>query len=103
MEGTDSKSFMLYFNKTLFPFLERLEILEPGSREHLLRNFLLHLSTTSLELPSVFFKDSFADATSSYFANVDDCISVGIECIYVYDGEEDQVRLWFSLYGPNVI
>lgn len=91
MEAADAKNLMLHFNKTLGPFLERLDVLEPGSREVLLRNYLLHLSTTSLELPTVFFKESLADASSPVFANVDDCISVGIECIYVYDGDDDQV------------
>jgi hypothetical protein len=101
MEAADTKNLMLHFNKTLSPFLERLDVLEPGSREVLLRNDLLHLSTTSLELPTVFFKESLADASSSSasssaFANVDDCISIGIECIYVYDGEDDQVSLQTS-------
>lgn len=93
MEGADAKHFMTHFNKILVPFLERLEVLEPGSRETLVTNFLLHLSTTSLELPIVFFKESFADTTSSSVTNVDESIGIGVDCIYVYDGEEDQARI----------
>ena len=92
MEDVDSQHFMSHFNKTLSPFLERLDLLEPGSRDELLRNFLLHLSTTSLELSSVFLKESFGDGASpTNFSSNDECISIGIDCIYVYDGDEDQV------------
>ena len=93
MEGADSHNLMHHFNKTLSPFLERLEVLEPGSRDNLLRNYLLNLATTSLELPTIFFKESFGEGSfPSNFSGNDECISIGIDCIYAYDGEDDQVN-----------
>jgi hypothetical protein len=92
MENVDAKTIMARFHKILIPFLDRLEALEPGSRDLLLRNYLLHLSTTSLHLPTVFMKESFGDAAfPANFGNLDDCIATGVDCIYAYDGDEDEV------------
>ena len=105
MEGADEAHFMNHFSKTLSPFLERLEVLEPGSRDNLLRNYLLHLSTTSLQLPTVFLKESFATDGSVplNFSSNDECIAIGIDCIYVYEGEDDQVHFIILRLGRQFV
>jgi len=53
---------------------------------------LQHLATSSLGLPATFLKAVLNEtSTSIAFLSNDDCVELGIQCIYGYEGEEDQV------------
>ena len=79
-------------NKILLPFLNRLEALEEGMRTYLLRNFLLHMSATSLVLPYEMIKygastlcNTNASDKMNIFSSIEEYVSIGIDCIYAYE------------------
>ena len=79
-------------NRILIPFLNRLELLEEGSRSYLLRNYLLHMSATSLVLPYEIIKNGASALTSTnssdkinIFSSIEEFVSIGIDCIYAFE------------------
>lgn len=79
-------------NRILIPFLNRLESLEEGTRSYLLRNYLLHMSATSLLLPYEIIKHGAATLSNvnssdkiNVFLSIEEYISIGIDCIYAFE------------------
>ena len=99
--GKSSKSnFLNSVNKILIPYLDRLESLEAGARANLLRNYLLHLSATSLLHPFELIKHGAATTPTStssspnqpgqIFMSAEEYISIGIDCIYAFDANDSR-------------
>lgn len=80
---------MLKVRKFLIPYLDRLEELERGARKNLLQNYLLHCSATSLVLPFEVIKHSSANSENQIFMSLDECVNIGLDCIYSYESDEE--------------
>ncbi len=99
MEGSNKETFLCNVQKFLVPYLDRLEQLEAGSRKNLLQNYLLHCAATSLVFPYELIKSSQqhhhsstasgARSAAPVFMSYDECVAIGIDCIFAYEAEEE--------------
>jgi hypothetical protein len=92
MSKSNKTNFIGNVNKILIPYLDRLESLEAGTRNHLLRNYLLHMSATSLVLPFEMIKHGASTVNTgndsspgNVFLSVEGYVSIGIDCIYAFE------------------
>ena len=91
MSKSNKANFMNNVNGVMIPYIERINALEAGSRANLLRNYLLHMSATSLVLPFEIIKHGAAtlnngnEPTNSLFVSSEEYISIGIDCIYAFE------------------
>ena len=92
MYKSNKSNIISSVNRILIPFLNRLELLEEGSRSYLLRNYLLHMSATSLVLPYEIIKNGASALTSTnssdkinIFSSIEEFVSIGIDCIYAFE------------------
>ena len=89
MSKSTKNNFINNVNRILIPYLDRLEALEAGTRKYLLRNYLLHMSATSLVLPFEMMKHGASTLNSESSANIfvtaDEYVSIGIDCIYAFE------------------
>ena len=102
MGNSTKVNFMNNVNRILIPYVDRLESLEAGARTTLLRNYLLHMSATSLTLPFELIKHGAATTTSSnsgipnqpghIFMSAEEYISIGIDCIYAFEANDSNWR-----------
>ena len=95
MEKAEKSNLLNYTRKYLVPYLDRLEELENGTRCNLLKNYLLHTSTSSLILPFELIKQV---QNHSLFMSFDECVNIGLDCIYAHeDVDEDESEVIVEL------
>ena len=95
MEKAEKSNLLSYTRKYLVPYLDRLEELENGTRCNLLKNYLLHTSTSSLILPFELIKQV---QNHSLFMSFDECVNIGLDCIYAHeDVDEDESEVIVEL------
>ena len=69
--------------------------MEGGTRCNLLKNYLLHTSTSSLILPFELIKQV---QNHSLFMSFDECVNIGLDCIYAHeDVDEDESEVIVEL------
>ena len=69
--------------------------MESGTRCNLLKNYLLHTSTSSLILPFELIKQV---QNHSLFMSFDECVNIGLDCIYAHeDVDEDESEVIVEL------
>lgn len=85
-------AFLQSVNRVLVPYLDRVESLVEGTRSTLLRSYLLNVSAKSLLPLLELFKTSSnhfnGGEPDMVFSSAEECISIGIECIFAFEGGE---------------